>query len=52
MADLLFLLLFICVYDIITVVNLLFCFSLHPILNWARFLHPGCPQTLQSKVSP
>lgn len=31
MADLL--LLFICVYEVITVVNLLFCFSLRPLLN-------------------
>lgn len=52
MLYLLFLLLFICVYDVITVVNRLFCFSLHLFLNWACFLHLECPQTLQSKVSP
>lgn len=37
---------FLCVYGSLPLVNLLFCFSLHLILNWALILQLGCTQTL------
>ena len=37
---------FLCVYDSLSLVSLLFCFSLHLLLTWAPILQLGCTQTL------
>lgn len=45
---------FLCVYSSLPLVNLLFCFSLHPLLTWALTLQP-CRNVLGpwwSKVAP